>query len=252
MTVEGTLESSERQEKLLEEISSTGSVRIKEAAIDLGVSEMTIRRDLDELERTHDIRRVRGGATSPGLRPFTGREQENTRAKARIAEKLAALVPSHGNIALDSSSTVLRMVPSLTASADQFIVTNGLKTADAVMSRKVGRPILTGGEPNSDEGLLLGPIACASARALTYTRYFFSANAVHPRVGITDLSLEGAEIKHAFASMSGELVLAVDSSKLGRVSTAVSFEMRQVDYLVTELEPSHPLLAEFAGLVEIL
>lgn len=252
MAVEGTLESSERQEKLLAELSNSGSIRIRDAALDLGVSEMTIRRDLDELERTYDIRRVRGGATSPGVRPFVGRERENTRAKQKIAEKVSKLLPNHGNIAIDSSSTMLQLVPFLMPSPDQFVVTNGLKTVDALTARKAGRPMLTGGEPNNDEGLLLGPIACAGARQLTYTRYFFSANALHPRVGVTDLSLEGAEIKQAFASVSGELVLAVDSSKLGRVSTAVTFELRQIDYLVTELDPGHPLLAEYEGLAEIL
>lgn len=252
MAVDGTLASGERQEKLLATLEATGTVRIKDAALDLGVSEMTIRRDLDELERSHDIRRVRGGATSPGLRPFVGRERQNVRAKARIAEKLARLVPTHGNIAIDSSSTVLRLIPMLEASEDQFIATNGLKTVEALISRGVGRPLLSGGEPNSDEGLLLGPIACAAARALTYTRYFFSANAVHPRIGVTDLTIEGSEIKQAFASMSGELVLAADSTKLGRVSTAVSFDLRQVDFLVTELEPNDPLLAEFSELTEIL
>jgi DeoR family fructose operon transcriptional repressor len=252
VAIEGTLESNERQEKLLASLAAGGTIRIKEAALELGVSEMTIRRDLDELERAYDIRRVRGGATSPGLRPFAGREQQNVKAKIRIAQKLSTLVPAHGNIALDSSSTLMSLVPLLAPSSDQFVVTNGLKTADALTARGSGRTILTGGEPNSDEGLLLGPLACATARALTYTRYFFSANAVHPRIGVTDLSLEGVEIKQAFASMSGELVLAVDSSKIGRVSTAVTFDLRQVDYLVTELDPADPRLAEYRELTEVL
>ncbi|MEA5053831.1 MAG: DeoR/GlpR family DNA-binding transcription regulator [Propionicimonas sp.] len=252
MALDGTLESAQRQERLLNTLWTTGSLRIKDAAVELGVSEMTIRRDLDELERTHDIRRVRGGATSPGVRPFQGREKQNIKAKTRIAEKLTSLIPSHGNIALDSSSTLLRLIPLLEASDDQYIVTNGLRTMDALIARGTGRPVLTGGEPYPDEALLLGPLACATASALAYTRYFCSANAIHPRIGATHLSIEGTAIHQAFASTSGELVLAVDSSKLGGVSTAVSFQLREVDYLVTELDPGDPRLEDFAGLTEIL
>lgn len=252
MAVEGTVESSERQERLLASVSAKGSVRIRDAAVEFGVSEMTIRRDLDELERTHDIRRVRGGATSPGVRPFARRDKQNVAAKARIAQKLSGLVPVHGNIALDSSSTVMHLVPSLNLSTDQYVVTNGLRMVDALVAKGVGRPILTGGEPHRDDGLLQGPIACASARAFAYTRYFFSANAVDTGVGVTELTLDGAEIKKAFASTSGELVLAVDSSKLGGVSTAISFSLRQIDYLVTELDPSDSRLDGYRDLTELV
>lgn len=252
MAVDGTLESNERHERLLAMLAASGSLRIREAAAELAVSEMTIRRDLDELERTHDVRRVRGGATSPGVRPFSGRAGQNIKAKRRIAEKLATLVPNRGNLALDSSSTLLHLVPLLEVSPEQFIGTNGIQTAETLTVRGAGRVVVTGGEPNADESLYIGPLACATARALTYTRYFFSANAVHPKIGVTDLTIEGSDIKRAFASVSGELVLAADSSKLGRISTSVTLGIGQIDYLVTELDPGDPRLADYVGLTEIL
>ena len=90
-------------------------MRIDRLATEFGVSEMTIRRDLDEPEALGVARRIRGGAVAMGPEPFAERHRHNARAKARIAGKLLDLVPNRGTIAFDASSTVYRLPPRSTA-----------------------------------------------------------------------------------------------------------------------------------------
>src|SRR6516165_7904982 len=113
--VQGTLASEERLRWLSEHLSEHGAVSIAEAAKELGVSEMTVRRALAELEERGTARRVRGGARALGPRPFEDRRHTSVRAKARIAGKLAELLPATGAVAFDASSTVMRVCASLTA-----------------------------------------------------------------------------------------------------------------------------------------
>src|SRR5688500_15681364 len=111
--VQGTLASEGRLERLSESLAAEGSVSIESAAEALGVSEMTIRRDLLELEQRGVARRVRGGARAIGPMSFAERRHAAPRAKAKIATKLAALVPTSGLIAFDASTTVMRVVAAI-------------------------------------------------------------------------------------------------------------------------------------------
>src|SRR3974390_2325450 len=95
----------ERLRRLTEQMRAAGSVSIPEAATELGVSEMTIRRDLAELEERGAARRVRGGAVPRGPQTFAERHQTRARAKGQIASKLAELLPAAGAVAFDASST---------------------------------------------------------------------------------------------------------------------------------------------------
>src|SRR6266508_217515 len=108
----------ERLNLIEQRIRETGTVRIDQLASEFGVSEMTIRRDLDELEALGVARRIRGGAVAVGPEPFAERHRHNARAKARIAGKLLDLIPKRGTIAFDASSTVYRLAAALDGAQD--------------------------------------------------------------------------------------------------------------------------------------
>jgi len=99
--VQGSIASHERLEWLEQELTASGSVTLADAARELGVSEMTIRRDLTELEGRGAAKRIRGGANAVGPRTFSQRHAAHSRAKATIASKLAAMVPAAGTVAFD-------------------------------------------------------------------------------------------------------------------------------------------------------
>ena len=112
--VQGTLAAGERRRWLTERLRAAGSVTLAQAAESLGVSEMTIRRDLDELQDRGAARRVRGGAMAIGPQTFAQRRDAAARAKSRIAAKLTACwFPSRGRSRSTRSSTVMRLCSAL-------------------------------------------------------------------------------------------------------------------------------------------
>lgn len=240
-----------RRRWLQERLAADGSVTISEAAAALGVSEMTVRRDLAELEDRGAARRVRGGATAVGPQPFAERHAVATRAKARIAGKLAELVPATGVVAFDASSTVMRLVSGLGPVRDLTVLTNGPHTFAALQELPGVTAELTGGRLDPRTGSLVGPIACRAAEQLLVDVLFCSAAAVDPGAGALEATLEEAEVKRTIAARAGLVVLAADSSKLGTRAAAAGLAWDRIDVLVTELDPSHRRLEPYRARVEL-
>jgi DeoR family fructose operon transcriptional repressor len=236
---------------LTERLESSGEVSIPEAAGELGVSEMTVRRDLAELEERGTARRVRGGAVPSGPKPFAERHRTRARAKSQIADKLLDLVPTTGAIAFDASSTVMRLAASISGARDLTVITNGPDTFAALQGRPGVTPILTGGRLDLATGSLVGPIACRSAAQLTVERFFTSAAAIDTRAGATEATLEEAEVKRAFAAGAREVVLAVDTSKLEQRGVAVALDWEDIDVLVTELKADDDRVVPYRSFVRV-
>lgn len=254
MATSSSLDGEERRSAILAALDREGAVRLEPLAEALGVSPMTVRRDLDELEADGLLRRVRGGAVAvSGPRSFGERRAVHARAKQAIAAKAAALLPSEGAVAFDASSTtgtIASDVPDrvcgltvATNSYDNFAV---LRTAPGVTS------VLIGGEAEPATGSFVGMIACEGAASMLYRRFFLSATAVDPAHGSSEVSLAESHVKRAFASRSRELVLCVDSSKLGIQSVAVGFAFDEISVMITELDPKDARLDPYRLRTEIL
>lgn len=250
--MQGNLAAEERLRWMAERLDDDGSITIAVAAVELGVSEMTIRRDLKELEERGTARRVRGGALPIGPRAFADRHQTRARAKAQIAAKLAELVPAAGAVAFDASSTVMRLASTLSGARDLVVLTNGPDTFGSLQGRPGVTAVLTGGELEARTGSLVGPLACRAASQLSVQRFITSAAAVDPRLGATEATMEEAEVKRALAAAAEEVVLAVDASKLSRRAVAVGLEWDRIDVLVTELDPTDPRLSAYRGLADLV
>lgn len=233
-------------------IAEQGAVRIDELAKDFGVSEMTIRRDLDELEALGFARRVRGGAIALGPEPWEQRHQHNARAKAKIAEKLQPLVPISGTVAFDASTTIYRLSVSIGAARDLVVVTNGWDTFHSMKGTPGVTASLTGGTEEPRTGSLVGPMAVRAAQSFLYDTFFGSAAALDPELGSSEAALAESEVKRAFSQTSNRIVLAVDHSKLGTRAQARVFDFEDIDLLVTDLDPSDRLLDPYRGVVDIL
>lgn len=248
----GSLASEERLGWLSERLGADGSVTIAAAAEVLGVSEMTIRRDLDELEERGTARRVRGGARVVGPRPFAERHQTAARAKGRIAAKLTGLVPAVGAVAFDASTTVMRLAGALGEARDLTVITNGPDTFGALGGLSGVHPLLTGGRLEDRTGSLVGPLACRSAAQVAVQTFFASAAAVGPQLGALEATLDEAEVKRTIAAGADRVVLAADATKLGAAGVAVGLEWDRIDLLVTELDPGDERLAPYRDLAELL
>jgi len=232
----------ERLEIMRKRLDAYGRILVTELANELDVSEMTVRRDLEVLVDEGVAQRVRGGAVSVGPQQFATRFRQNARAKARIAEKLLGLVGTGGAIGIDASSTLQRLAVRLNEVRDVTVVTNGPDTFRALHAHPGVTALLTGGELDARTGSLVGPLAARTAHDVLLRRLFVSAAAVDPELGSSEATLEEADVKLALAGSAGEVVLAVNASKLGHRAPARAFPLDRVDILVTELDPTDPRL----------
>lgn len=250
-TVADPLLASERRNRLVEILGRDGSVRLESAAAELGVSPMTIRRDLVDLEAEGFARRVRGGAVAVTLaRPYVERMATGSAPKALIAQKALALVPSSGAVAIDASTTSSMLINALD-SPGLIVATNSLDNAAGARRRPGVRSILVGGELDEATGSFVGPIACSAAAALDYTRFFCSTFAVNDS-GTSEVSLDEAQVKRVFARSSAHTVILADSSKLGGRALAVGLDWESIDVLVTDLDPADARLDPYRDRVELL
>ncbi|WP_205787171.1 DeoR/GlpR family DNA-binding transcription regulator [Specibacter cremeus] len=244
-----TLAAEERLAWLLDRLKTHGSVTLADAAGELEVSQMTIRRDLQDLEGTGDARRVRGGAVWTGATSFTGRERANSDEKNRIAAKLLPYVPATGLVAFDSSTTIYRLATLLTRARGLTVVTNSIQTLEALRGKPGIDGMLTGGVFDENSTSLVGPVATASIRRLSFQSFFCSASAVHETMGCSEGTLEEADVKRAMSESAAQTLLGANIAKFGSRSAAQSVEWPQVSVLATELDPHDDTLAGYRRLV---
>ena len=247
---------SKSPEERLEEVKSLvfelGTVRIDQLAADFGVSEMTIRRDLDELEVLGLAHRIRGGAVAVGPEPWDRRRMHNADAKMTIAHKLLDVVPRVGAVAFDASTTIFRLASVVERVDDLTVVTNGWDTFHAIHRRPGVSASVTGGSQERRTGSLVGPVAVRAAESFLYDAFLCSAAGLDVGLGASEAALAETEVKRAFARTSQRVILGLDHAKLGSRAQARVFDFDDIDLLVTDLDPKDRLLDPYRDLVEIL
>lgn len=160
-------------------------------------------------------------------------------------------MPETGAIAIDASSTLLRLAASIPGARDLTVVTNGPATFEALQGKAGLHPVLTCGELEARTGSLIGPVAVRAASTFLVSHFFTSAAAVDEEVGASEAALQEAEVKQVLARVASRVVLAVDGSKLGTRAVASSLAWDDIDLMVTELDLSSPRLAPYRDVVKL-
>lgn len=228
-------------------IRRDGEVTIAALAEQKGVSEMTIRRDLEALENSGSVRRVRGGAISTVSRsyepPLSHRLMENAQAKRAIGAAAATLLSPGETAIIDVGSTTLEMAKHLHSHRGNTIVTPSLFVAMEICSNPDLRVLLTGGLVRPGEMSLIGPHAEDTFDDVNCDVVFLGVAGVDPKSGLTEYSLEDTRVKRAALKAARRAVVLADESKLGRVAFAKVTPISVIDTLVTDANPSHPVVA---------
>ena len=242
---------SARRARLANIIGREGFVSVADTADLLGVSSMTIRRDLEALESRGLLTRTHGGAIGPEMRrhevfdaeepAFERRRRKNAEAKARIAALAARLVGAGETLALDVGTSALALAQALVARAGLRIFTNSLPAA--ITLTKGPSPVyLLGGQLRAPEMAVIGPVATRQAEAYYFDRLFLGVSGV-TETGFYDYSLEDTEVKQAFIARARQVVVLCDSSKFGHRALARVSGLEQCHLLIADREPP-PHLAE--------
>jgi DeoR/GlpR family transcriptional regulator of sugar metabolism len=225
---------------ILELLRADGSVTVAEIEQRFGVSSMTARRDLTELERQGALRRTHGGAVLPGISghedSFGRRVTRDTEAKAALAEQAVLAIRPGEAIFLDSSSTTFFLARRiLEAGAAVTLLTNSLPIMDLVAAQARGNVelIALGGALRPLTQSFVGPQAVAAARAHFADRVFLSCKGVSPGGMLTDADPLEAELKRTLIGQARNSAVLLDASKLAARGLNAIAPVSEVDELIT-------------------
>ncbi|WFE42294.1 DeoR/GlpR family DNA-binding transcription regulator [Micromonospora sp. WMMD998] len=230
----------QRQTAILERVRAAGGVRVTDLAAEFGVSDMTIRRDLETLHDQGLLAKVHGGATlaGPGSTDepgFAAKSVRQSAEKAAIAAHAARLVRPGAAIALSAGTTTAELARRLIDVPGLTVVTNSLPVAEILHT--AGRPdhtvVLTGGVRTPSDALV-GPLAVAAIAALHLDLLFLGVHGISERAGFTTPNLMEADTNRALVTAADALVVLADHTKWGTVGISSIVGLDAADVLVTD------------------
>ncbi|CUH94316.1 hypothetical protein P22_0382 [Propionispora sp. 2/2-37] len=226
----------ERKAAIVQRIQSGRPVKVGELSKQFSVSESTIRRDLQELEDSGLIQRTHGGAisTRAGLElSFTEKEIRSLDAKRDIAQAAAAMVQDGEALLLDSGTTTLQIAKALRG-RPVVVATNSMDIAQVFTDDPVVEVWVLGGTYRKTTHSLVGFITNTSLQNLHFDKVFLGANGVSTETGVTTPFLTEAETKRHLLKAGTEVVLVVDSTKIGIKGLCRICQLEEVDVLLTD------------------
>lgn len=227
----------ERQQAILTMLEARGTLTIAELSGRFSVSEMTVRRDLAQLEGEGLVRRTHGGAvhvqSGSFEPPLSLRSRLHVRAKQDIAALVAAEVQDGQTLVLDGGSTGIAVAEALVGRAVTVCALN-LRAAAVLASSPETTVMLPGGQVRHGEQSLVGPAAELTLSDHRFDTYVMTASAVEAAAGATEWNVADAAVKRAALASSRRCILACDSSKFGHTAFARVAGLDQVDLIVTD------------------
>ncbi|KXK63304.1 DeoR family transcriptional regulator [Micromonospora rosaria] len=230
----------QRQSAILDRVRTAGGVRVGELAAAFGVSDMTIRRDLETLHERGLLAKVHGGATvtgagstdEPGFRAKSVRQLPE---KEAIAARAAGLVRPGAAVALSAGTTTAALARRLVDVPGLTVVTNSLPAVEILHAG--GRPdqtvILTGGVRTPSDALV-GPLAVTAIRSLHLDLLFLGVHGISERAGFTTPNLMEAETDRALVAAADRLVVLADHTKWGTVGISSIVPLSSAHVLVSD------------------
>ncbi|EIE98515.1 DeoR/GlpR family DNA-binding transcription regulator [Saccharomonospora glauca] len=231
---------SQRRSRILEEIRRSGAVRVSALVERLGVSDMTVRRDLEVLAQQGQLQKVHGGAILPGGRSteepgFAAKSVRENAEKLAIATEAVRLVEPGMAVGVSAGTTTWTFARLLCDLPDITVVTNSVQVAD-VFSRRPRTDqtvVLTGGIRTPSEALV-GPFAVAAIRSVNLDIMFMGVHGMDVHSGYTTPNLMEAEADRAFVEVSRRFVVLADHTKYGVLGISTIADIDAADVLITD------------------
>jgi len=229
----------ERRYSLLELLRKQPGLRVRELAAALGVSEGTVRNDLNALEADGRLTRFHGGAVlqeQVGFHntSFSARHQEHSAEKMLIGRCAAELVNDGDSILLDASSTVYVLGMAIRECQRLRVVTNGLDVARLLARNPSNSVILIGGVLNQDGSSVTGLFSEKNIQELHIQKAFVSSSGFSLERGMTEVHLDEAQLKRKAIESAAQLIALVDSSKFGKEDLTLFARAERITRLFTD------------------
>lgn len=227
----------ERAQILFETVEREGDVSIVDLANRLSVSEMTVRRDLERLERGGALRRVQGrvvrGVSGSYEPPFAIRAERRAVEKSLIAKVIASKIVDRETVVLDGGSTGVAIARAL-IDRELTICTPSLRVADVLRGAPNIRLMVTGGIVRRGEETLVGPTATATLEAHRFDTYVMTVSGLDVSAGCSEWNVDDATVKRVALQVSTRCIVAADSAKFGATAFAWVCDLAAVTSVVTD------------------
>lgn len=253
---------SQRRSVILDLVEESGAVRVSDLVGRLGVSDMTIRRDIERLSSDGLIERVHGGALAmsgahsseePG---FSAKSQLQLAQKQAIARTAAQRVAPGSAIGISAGTTTFELARAVKDVPHLTVVTNSVPVAQLL--HESGDPsqtvVLTGGVRTPSDALV-GPVAVAALHDLHVDLLFLGAHGVDAATGLTTPNLVESETNRALVASARHVCVLADSSKWGTVGLSTFAALSELDLFVTDTglpERARTAIADAVGVLEIV
>jgi len=234
--------SHQRRELIVATVDEQGAVRVRELTERFGVSDMTIRRDIEALALTNRLVRVHGGATrldraarsvdEPGFQAKLTRQRDE---KSSIAAAAALRIAPGSAIGVTAGTTTYQLAQYLPGIANLTVVTNSIPIASALSSSGSQdlQVVITGGTPTPSNAIV-GPLADRSLAGLHLDQLFMGVHGMAESSGFTTPNLAEAQTNQAFIRSAREIVVIVDSTKWDVTGLGTIAPLADADVLVTD------------------
>jgi DeoR/GlpR family transcriptional regulator of sugar metabolism len=230
----------QRKEKILELLREDGSAKVNNLAIIFKVTEVTIRQDLEKLEREGFVIREHGGAhlknVEDQVRRFSLSQQTNLKQKENIAIKCLELIHPGDAIILDSGSTTTEIAKKIMNIKGLTVITNALNIGLMLGANPNIEVIMTGGEFKAPTLSLTGQKAADFFKGLNVQKLFLATAGISLKSGLTYPSISDLVVKKAMIDAAETTYLVADSTKFGKSAFASLGALSLIDYIITDEE----------------
>ncbi|MFI2380175.1 DeoR/GlpR family DNA-binding transcription regulator [Streptomyces sp. NPDC018964] len=226
-------------------VQGSGTSSVSELSERLGVSEMTVRRDLNTLERQGLVRRVHGGAVAVRSREegggFTARRDWQVATKSRLGAEAALMVKPGSKVLLDAGTTTLHVAKNLVERAPLTIAVLSLHTASALADSPGIELLVVGGRSQPGECSFVGPLTIRTLESLSFDCFIMSIGGIHAEQGWSEFSLDDAAVKQTGSAQSTRTICVGDATKLGVRAFSRVAPLGAVESFVTDAAADDPL-----------
>jgi DeoR/GlpR family transcriptional regulator of sugar metabolism len=246
----------ERHLRILEVIREAGKATVAELSEALGVSPVTVRRDLEKLEEKELLLRTHGGAIAVGTnvgelareKSFSEKAEALAAEKERIAEAAARLVSDGESVLLTAGTTNMMLAKKLAAKKRLKIVTNAANIAIEIGARTDFEVILIGGKLRPKSFALVGPLAENMLASIRVDKLFLGVDGLDLAEGLTTPNLSEASMDRRMISIAREVIVVADHSKFGTVYFSHVAPLDAVHAVITDKAPGEDVRSQFGRL----
>lgn len=229
----------ERRKKILNLLEENGQVFVHELSEQFGVSEVTIRNDLELFESKKLLIRSRGGAMLAenivgADYHLSDKDKMNYQEKMKIGKVAAELIINGETIILDSGTTTMEIAKNITADNTLNVITNAFNIADQLIKNPNTNIIVPGGIMRKNSHSLVGSLAEKSIRNFYVDKLFLGVDGFDCKEGAFTPNIEEAHLNQIMIDISKEVILVADSSKFKRRSLAFICPPNKIDIVITD------------------